>query len=76
MKTIEISSKLRKALEKELKPDRYEHTIGVAYTASAMAMAHGADVEKALIAGYLHDCAKSMSHVDQLKICEKNNIGF
>lgn len=74
MKIIEISERLRKALEKELKPDRYEHTIGVAYTAAAMAMAHGADVEKALIAGFLHDCAKSMSHEEQLDICERNNI--
>ena len=74
MKTIEISRKLRKALEKDLKPDRYEHTIGVAYTAASLAMAHGADVEKALIAGYLHDCAKCFSHEDQIKICEKNNI--
>ena len=74
MKTIEISRKLRNALEKELKPDRFEHTIGVAYTAASLAMAYGEDVEKALIAGYLHDCAKSLSHEDQVRICEKNNI--
>ncbi|MBR1670032.1 MAG: bis(5'-nucleosyl)-tetraphosphatase (symmetrical) YqeK [Butyrivibrio sp.] len=74
MKTIEISQKLRKQLEKELKPDRFDHTMGVAYTAANLAFAHGADVEKALIAGFLHDCAKSMSHDEQIKICEKNNI--
>ena len=74
MKTIEISQKLRKQLEKELKPDRFDHTLGVAYTAAGMAFVYGADVEKALIAGYLHDCAKSMSHEEQVRICEKNNI--
>ncbi len=74
MKTIEISQKLRKQLEKELKPDRFDHTLGVAYTAASMAFVYGADVEKALIAGFLHDCAKSMSHEEQVKICEKNNI--
>ncbi len=74
MKTIEISQKLRKTLEKELKPDRFDHTLGVAYTAANMAFIHGADVEKALVAGFLHDCAKCMSHEDQIKICEKNNI--
>ena len=37
-------------------------------------MVHGANVEKALIAGFLHDCAKCLSHEEQLKICEKNNI--
>ncbi len=74
MKTIEISQKLRKQLEKELKPDRFDHTLGVAYTAANMAFVHGADVEKALIAGFLHDCAKCMSHEEQVKICEKNKI--
>lgn len=74
MKTIEISGKLRKQLEKELKPERFDHTLGVAYTAASMAFVHGYDVEKALIAGYLHDCAKCMSHDEQIKICEKNKI--
>ncbi len=74
MKTIEITQKLRKQLEKELKPDRFEHTLGVAYTASSMAFLYGADVQKALIAGFLHDCAKSLSHEEQVKVCEKNDI--
>ncbi|MCR4903681.1 MAG: bis(5'-nucleosyl)-tetraphosphatase (symmetrical) YqeK [Butyrivibrio sp.] len=74
MKTIEISQKLRKAMEEELKADRFDHTLGVAYTASSMAMVHGADVQKALIAGMLHDCAKCMSHDKQYEICKDNNI--
>ena len=74
MKTIEISQKLRKELEKQLKPDRFDHTLGVAYTSASMAFIYGVDVQKALIAGMLHDCAKCMSHEEQIKICEKNNI--
>ncbi|WP_026654872.1 MULTISPECIES: bis(5'-nucleosyl)-tetraphosphatase (symmetrical) YqeK [Butyrivibrio] len=74
MKTLEITQKLRKELEKELKPDRYDHTLGVAYTSASLAMVHGANVDKALIAGFLHDCAKCLSHDEQLSICEKNNI--
>ncbi len=74
MKIIEISQRLRKQLEKELKPDRFDHTLGVAYTAANMAFRYGADTEKALIAGYLHDCAKCMTHEEQIKICDKNNI--
>jgi predicted HD superfamily hydrolase involved in NAD metabolism len=74
MKTLDITQKLRKELEKELKPDRFDHTLGVAYTSTSLAMVHGANVEKALIAGFLHDCAKCLSHEEQLKICEKNNI--
>lgn len=74
MKTIEISQKLRKELEKQLKPDRFDHTLGVAYTSASMAFVYGVDVQKALIAGMLHDCAKCMSHEEQVKICEKNKI--
>ncbi|SFB67357.1 bis(5'-nucleosyl)-tetraphosphatase (symmetrical) YqeK [Butyrivibrio sp. YAB3001] len=74
MRTIEISQKLRKELQKELKPDRFDHTLGVAYTAASMAFVHGADVQKALIAGMLHDCAKCMTHEEHVKICEKNKI--
>ena len=74
MKIIEVSQKLRKQLENELKPDRFDHTLGVAYTAANMAFLYGADTEKALIAGFLHDCAKCMSHEEQIKICEKNDI--
>ncbi len=74
MKTIEITQKLRKELEKQLKPDRFDHTLGVAYTSASMAIVHGADIQKALIAGMLHDCAKCMSHEEQVKICEKNKI--
>ena len=37
MRTLDISQKLRKELEKELKPDRFDHTMGVAYTAASMA---------------------------------------
>ncbi len=66
--------KYRKAMEKVLKPDRYEHSIGVAYTAAAMAMRYDADVQKALVAGILHDCAKCMDHEEQLKIIKKQGL--
>ena len=37
---------IRKSLKKELDKSRYEHTMGVMYTAAALAMAHGADQKK------------------------------
>ncbi len=49
-----------KQLRKDLKESRYLHTIGVTYTAAALAMAHGADLEQAELAGLLHDCAKNL----------------
>ena len=70
MKRAEIEKKLKKELDKE----RYAHTLGVMYTADAMAMAHQADMEQAMYAGLLHDCAKCISNHDKLKICKKNKI--
>lgn len=49
-----------KQLRKELKESRYLHTIGVTYTAAALAMAYGAELEQAELAGLLHDCAKNL----------------
>ena len=58
----EIQEKLKKALDEP----RYEHTIGVMYTAGCMAMAHGFDIQKAMLAGLLHDCAKCLTHEERL----------
>ena len=49
---------IRKNLKKDLDKYRYEHTKGVMYTAGCLAMANNYDVEKAMLAGLLHDCAK------------------
>ncbi|HIZ66131.1 MAG TPA: HD domain-containing protein, partial [Candidatus Blautia pullicola] len=63
----EYEKKLKKYLDK----DRYRHTLGVMYTASALAMAHGSDIEKAQAAGLLHDCAKCIPNKKKLKLCKK-----
>ena len=42
-------------LKKKLPDKRYEHSIGVAYTAATMAFMYGIDYEKAYLAGLLHD---------------------
>lgn len=67
-------SKTKKTLRKYLDRDRFEHSEGVMYTAAALAMRYGEDLEKAQIAGILHDCAKCMPDGKKLKICEKNHI--
>lgn len=73
MKESDIT-KIRKSMEKKLDPKRYEHTLGVAYTAASLAMRYGADINNALVAGLLHDCAKCMTNEKRLAICEKHNI--
>ena len=71
MKAFEtIQDKLRLALDES----RFEHTLGVMYTAGCMAMAHGYDVSKAMLAGLLHDCAKCMTHEEHLALCEKYEV--
>lgn len=66
--------KIRRELEKELKKDRYDHTLGVMYTASSLAMVYDVNLEQALLAGLLHDCAKNRSIPDQLKLAKKHHI--
>ena len=66
--------KIGKLLEKELDYKRYEHTKGVEYTAASLAMVHGADIQKALYAGLLHDCAKAIEDDEKIKLCEKYGL--
>lgn len=65
---------IRKSLKKELDKSRYEHTMGVMYTAAALAMAHGADQKKAMLAGLLHDCAKCIPNEEKMELCKKYHI--
>ena len=66
--------KLRKKIEKVQDAKRFEHTLGVEYTAAALAMCYGASVEDARLAGLLHDCAKCLTDEKRLSICKKNDI--
>lgn len=65
---------INKRLKKALDDKRYEHTIGVAYTASCLAMRYGIDANKAYMAGLLHDCAKGLSDKERIEYCNKNDI--
>lgn len=67
-------AKLSKCMKKELDDERYRHTLGVMYTAAALAMCHGADIAKAQVAGLLHDCAKCIPNDRKKKLSEKYEI--
>lgn len=67
-------NELRKTMEQELSSKRYLHTLGVSYTAACLAMAHGADMESAMTAGLLHDCAKPLKGEEQIALCEKHHL--
>ncbi len=70
MELIEIQNELRE----KLNPRRYEHTLGVMYTAAALAMQEKVDIESAMLAGLLHDCAKCIPYETQYKLCEEYQI--
>lgn len=75
MKATDIR-KIRKAIEKSQDEKRFEHTLGVTYTATALAMRYGASMENAELAGLLHDCAKCMDDNRKISICEKHHISM
>jgi len=64
----------KKRLKELLDEKRFKHSIGVMETAMHLAIKYGADVEKAQVAGLLHDCAKSYSDDDLLKLAKKYRI--
>ncbi len=70
MKREKIMNEMRKSLPAR----RYEHTLGVTYTAACLAMRYGADIEKARIAGLLHDSAKYMTSKEKIQTCQKNGL--
>ena len=67
-------TRIRRKLMAELDKERYEHTLGVMYTAASMAMRYDADIDKALMAGLLHDCAKCISGENKIKLCDRYHL--
>ena len=65
---------LIKELEQELNYRRFIHTLYVAGTAASLAMCYGTDVERAEMAGLLHDCAKCLDVNRMRKLCEKAGL--
>lgn len=66
--------KMQKKLRKYQDEDRYFHTLGVMYTAAALAMVHHVDLNRAQTAGLLHDCAKCIPNREKIELCKTNNI--
>lgn len=65
---------IRKHLSKKLDLFRYEHTLGVSFTCQALAMRYGYDLDKAELAGLLHDCAKRFDNPVLMEKCRKREI--
>lgn len=71
---MEELNKIKRKVKRYLDKERYEHTIGVMHTAGCLAMRYGADLESALVAGLLHDCAKCLSSDEKIRLCKKYHL--
>lgn len=69
-------NKIRRKLKKHLDRPRYEHTLGVMYTAGSMAMCHNVDIDQAMTAGILHDCAKCIPDDKKIRLCSKYHLNI
>lgn len=65
---------IREQLKRQQDAERFEHSIGVMYTAASLAMRYDYDVEKAMLAGLLHDCAKCLPNEQKIEECRQRNI--
>lgn len=63
-----------KIIRPRLKDARFEHSKNVSKEAVRLAKKYGADVEKAAIAGILHDITKETSQEEQLEIIKRAGI--
>lgn len=70
----EAIRKMQKKVKRYLDNERYAHTLGVMDTAACLAMRYGADMEQAMTAGLLHDCAKCIPNDEKLKLCKKYHL--
>ncbi len=67
-------SELETMLKGKLSDKRFMHSIAVKNTAIDLAKKHKGNVQKAAIAGLLHDCAKAIDNKKKLKLCDKHGI--
>lgn len=65
---------IRETLKASLKPGRYEHSLSVSFTCMALAMKYGYDIDKAELAGLLHDCAKCYDNETIIEACRKKGL--
>jgi predicted HD superfamily hydrolase involved in NAD metabolism len=65
---------IKEKLEKKLSHKRYMHSVNVMNSSVQLAQKYGEDLEKAALAGLLHDCARDMEEKKAFELCEKYGI--
>jgi len=67
---------IKRKLKEMLNDRRYEHSLSVQCMARGLAKIHGADEEKASLAGLVHDCAKWMSPFQSFRAAKRYRINL
>lgn len=70
MTIVEMDAMLKQAL----KPNRYLHSVNTMKVAVRLAEQYGEDVNKAAVAGLLHDCAKDLNDAETIRYCGKHGL--
>ena len=65
---------IHKWLKEHLKASRFNHVIAVAKEAAALAKIYNIDVEKAALAGLLHDAGKSLTKEQMIAYAKKHKL--
>ncbi len=63
-----------KDVQSTLSTFRFQHSVGVAYMSASLAMVYGVAVDRATVAGLLHDCAKELPDKEQEALCDAHNM--
>lgn len=62
---------IEKCIKEMTKESRFNHSKGVQKTAGELARHYGLNVEKAELAGLMHDCVKNLPVEEMLRLCDE-----
>ncbi|MCX7922211.1 MAG: bis(5'-nucleosyl)-tetraphosphatase (symmetrical) YqeK [Clostridia bacterium] len=65
---------IKAKLENVLSAKRYKHSLRVMDTAVELAEKYGEDIEKARLAGLVHDCVRDIKGEHLLELCREYNV--
>lgn len=72
---VDFFTQITDTLKPRMDHHRYIHTLGVAFTASSLAMAYHFDnPDRAMLAGLMHDCAKGLSDDEKIALCQESGV--
>lgn len=64
-------NEIKDKLQQMLSPKRFAHSIQVMEASRMLAERYGEDLEKATLAGLIHDCARDLSKAETIMFCSK-----